>query len=83
MPQGPVLGPVCFLLLINDLRQFLQNLGQVVMYADDTFVTLGDNERDRVNTKTQAAHNLQHGGVCSRGNPLLALRWLFHDTIGG
>ena len=35
IPQGSILGPLCFSLYVNDMPQIMQNV-QVCMYADDT-----------------------------------------------
>ena len=35
IPQGSILGPLCFNLYVNDMPLIMQNV-QVCMYADDT-----------------------------------------------
>ena len=43
IPQGTILGPLLFLLYINDLPYCLSN-SQPRMYADDTHLTYADND---------------------------------------
>ena len=45
MPQGSLLGPLFFLLYINDLYKFIGH-EPMKLYADDTVIITGDSNLD-------------------------------------
>ena len=56
IPQGPILGPLCFNLYVNDMPLIMQNV-QVCMYADDTTLFCVGECKDSIEKNLQDALN--------------------------
>ena len=50
VPQGSVLGPLLFILYVNDLPKYIKS-GTLTMFADDSTITVADSDTDMLYKK--------------------------------
>ena len=67
VPQGSVLGPLLFLVYINDLGSVLKNTNHF-LYADDTVIYCSGKNQDTI--KNQLQQDLDKFGKWCKGNKL-------------
>lgn len=58
LPQRAVIGPVLSLLLTNDLSNYTNSLFQMVIYADNTVLTLTNKNKKQLEEETLTIFNL-------------------------
>ena len=66
--QGSILGPLIFILYVNDIFNSIDTDGSLYMYADDTLIVCTSNDINEVSTKCQKS--LEHMSNWCRANKL-------------
>ena len=54
VPQGSILGPLLFIVFVNDVPDFI-NMADLILFADDSTVTVEDSELDYLVTWSDVA----------------------------
>ena len=53
--QGSILGPLIFIIHINDLFKSIKTSGKIYMYADDTLIVCKSNDIQNVTSEIETA----------------------------
>ena len=66
VPQGSILGPLLFLIHVNDLHQQIQK-SNLIMYADDTVLLFSNKSEAEIEKAINHDTKMLNNWLCSNG----------------
>jgi hypothetical protein len=60
VPQGSILGPLFFLLYVNNLPKIISNISNPFLFADDTSMIITNSDLQELKKYTQYYHTIKY-----------------------